>query len=35
MVVSAAWSKNGKVIVTGDDAGLVIVWDAEMFKEPR
>ena len=32
-VVSAAWSKNGKVIVTGDDAGLVIVWDAATFKE--
>ncbi len=33
MVVSAAWSKNGKLIVTGDDAGVVIIWDAATFKE--
>jgi RNA polymerase sigma factor (sigma-70 family) len=32
-VVSAAWSKNGKVIVSGDAAGVVIVWDAATFKE--
>jgi WD40 repeat protein len=32
-VVSAAWSKDGKVIVTGDADGLVIVWDAKTFKE--
>ena len=32
-VVCAAWSKNGKLIVTGDDAGVVIVWDATAFKE--
>src|SRR5204863_5324714 len=32
-VVSAAWSRNGKVIVTGDAGGVVIVWDAATFKE--
>ncbi len=32
-VVSAAWSKNGQVIVTGGADGLVIVWDAAPFKE--
>ena len=32
-VVSAAWSKEGKLIVTGDADGTVIIWDAETFKE--
>jgi RNA polymerase sigma factor (sigma-70 family) len=32
-VICAAWAKNGKVIVTGDDSGVVIVWDAVTFKE--
>ncbi|VTR97686.1 sigma-70 family rna polymerase sigma factor : Uncultured bacterium genome assembly Metasoil_fosmids_resub OS=uncultured bacterium PE=4 SV=1: Sigma70_r2: Sigma70_r4_2: WD40: WD40 [Gemmata massiliana] len=32
-VVSAAWSKDGKWIVTGDADGTVIVWDAVKFKE--
>ena len=33
IVMSAAWSKDGKLIVTGDADGVVIVWDAEKFKE--
>ena len=32
-VVSAAWSKDGKWIVTGDADGVVITWDAKNFKE--
>ncbi|MBN9119090.1 MAG: sigma-70 family RNA polymerase sigma factor [Planctomycetes bacterium] len=32
-VVSAAWAKDGKRIVTGDAEGVVITWDAETFKE--
>ncbi|AMV28617.1 ECF RNA polymerase sigma factor SigE [Gemmata sp. SH-PL17] len=32
-VVSAAWSKDGKWIVTGDADGIVIIWDAVKFKE--
>src|SRR6185437_12634066 len=32
-VVSAAWSADGKTIVTGDADGLVLVWDATTFKE--
>ena len=31
--VCAAWSRDGSTIVTGDDAGIVIVWDAKTFKE--
>ena len=32
-VVSAAWSRDGKLIVTGDVDGTVITWDAATFKE--
>jgi RNA polymerase sigma factor (sigma-70 family) len=32
-VVCAAWSKDGKLIVTGDAGGVVITWDAATFKE--
>jgi RNA polymerase sigma factor (sigma-70 family) len=35
IVVSAAWSKDGKVAVTGDAGGRVIVWDARTMKETR
>jgi WD40 repeat protein len=33
IVTSAAWSVDGKVIVTGDTDGVVITWDAAKFKE--
>jgi RNA polymerase sigma factor (sigma-70 family) len=33
VVISAAWSADGKVIVTGDADGVVILWDAATFKE--
>jgi RNA polymerase sigma factor (sigma-70 family) len=32
-VTSAAWSADGKTIVTGDTDGVVIVWDGGTFKE--
>ena len=32
-VVSAAWSKDGNHIVTGDTDGVVITWDSATFKE--
>jgi RNA polymerase sigma factor (sigma-70 family) len=32
-VLAAAWSKDGKTIVSGDARGTVIVWDAETFQE--
>ncbi|HSQ57811.1 MAG TPA: WD40 repeat domain-containing protein, partial [Gemmata sp.] len=32
-VISSAWSKDGKLIVTGDAQGMVIAWDAATFKE--
>ena len=32
-VIAAAWSKDGKVILTGDADGVVITWDAATFKE--
>ena len=32
-VVSAAWSKDGSTIVTGDAVGTVIIWDAKTLKE--
>src|SRR5205085_12662819 len=35
VVVSAAWSRDGKTAVTGDAAGRVIVWDAVRMKELR
>jgi RNA polymerase sigma factor (sigma-70 family) len=35
VVVSAAWSGDGKTAVTGDAAGRVIVWDARTMKEAR
>lgn len=35
IVVSAAWSKDGKTAVTGDAGGRVIVWDATNMKETR
>jgi RNA polymerase sigma factor (sigma-70 family) len=34
-VVSAAWSKEGDIAVTGDADGRVIVWDAKTMKETR
>ena len=34
-VVCAAWSSDGNTIVTGDDEGTVIVWDAKTFKETK
>ena len=33
LVVSAAWSADGKTIVTGDAAGTVIRWDGANFME--
>ena len=33
VVTCAAWSKDGKTILTGDAEGIVITWDAETFKE--
>jgi RNA polymerase sigma factor (sigma-70 family) len=33
VVVSAAWSRDGKTAVTGDASGRVIVWDAKTMKE--
>jgi RNA polymerase sigma factor (sigma-70 family) len=33
VVVSAAWSRDGKTAVTGDASGRVIVWDAQTMKE--
>src|SRR5205814_7302051 len=35
ILVSAAWSKDGKTAVTGDASGRVIVWDAVKMKESR
>jgi WD40 repeat protein len=35
IVVSAAWSQDGKIAVTGDSKGTVIVWDATAMKETR
>jgi WD40 repeat protein len=32
-VLAAAWSVDGKTLVSGDAGGTVIVWDAETFKE--
>ncbi|CAN5277147.1 hypothetical protein BH10PLA2_BH10PLA2_09250 [soil metagenome] len=31
-VVSAAWSKDGKTLATGDAAGSVILWDAKSMR---
>src|SRR4029453_11633251 len=33
VVTCAAWSKDGKTILTGDAEGIAITWDAETFKE--
>jgi WD40 repeat protein len=33
VVVSAAWSKDGKTAVTGDADGRVIMWDAKAMQE--
>jgi RNA polymerase sigma factor (sigma-70 family) len=33
VVTSAAWSGDGKTIITGDAGGTVIVWDAKTMKE--
>ncbi len=33
IVVSAAWSADGKTAVTGDADGVVILWDTATFKE--
>ena len=35
IVVCAAWSRDGNTIVTGDDEGTIIVWDAKTFKESK
>jgi RNA polymerase sigma factor (sigma-70 family) len=35
VVVSAAWSRDGKTAVTGDAGGRVIVWDAQAMRESR
>jgi RNA polymerase sigma factor (sigma-70 family) len=32
-VTCAAWSKDGRTILTGDAEGVVIVWDATTFQE--
>jgi WD40 repeat protein len=32
-VTAAAWSRDGKLIVTGDADGVVITWDPATFKE--
>jgi WD40 repeat protein len=32
-VTCAAWSADGKRIATADDAGSVVIWDGETFKE--
>jgi WD40 repeat protein len=32
VVVSAAWSRDGKVVATGDAAGSVILWDAKTMQ---
>ncbi|MCI0701951.1 MAG: WD40 repeat domain-containing protein, partial [Planctomycetia bacterium] len=32
-VTSAAWSRDGRLILTGDAEGFVITWDATTFKE--
>lgn len=32
-VVAAAWSNDGKAILTGDAEGVVITWDGATFKE--
>jgi WD40 repeat protein len=32
-VTAAAWSADGKTIVTGDADGVVIIWDGQTFKE--
>jgi RNA polymerase sigma factor (sigma-70 family) len=33
VVISAAWSRNGKIAVTGDASGRVIVWDGKTLRE--
>ncbi len=33
VVVTAAWSHDGKTAVTGDAGGRVIIWDAQTMKE--
>ena len=35
VVVSAAWSKDGKTATTGDSQGRVILWDAKTMQETR
>ena len=35
VVVSAAWSKDGGTIVTGDAEGTIIVWDTKTYKETQ
>src|SRR4051794_23462445 len=32
-VTAAAWSADGKTAATGDADGVVILWDADSFKE--
>jgi WD40 repeat protein len=33
VVVSAAWSNDGKTVASGDSSGRIIVWDAKTMKE--
>jgi RNA polymerase sigma factor (sigma-70 family) len=35
IVTAAAWSKDGKTLLTGDAGGTVIQWDGTTFKEKR
>src|SRR5262249_43810413 len=35
VVASAAWSKDGKMAVTGDAGGRVVVWEAKTMKETQ
>ena len=35
IIVSAAWSKDGGTIATGDAGGTVIVWDTKTYKETK
>ena len=34
-LTSAAWSADGKRIITADDAGEIVIWDGETFQERK